>query len=137
MSRSEALLKDAFLRKVDRGGLLYPTEEVYMSSLAAWSFYQEIRQNQDASALLFGQTSAKHIFVKCMMGLKSSTNYLDIQCSSGHKFDNIFGLVVVKMFNIFMRNLCTETNSEAHAQKKRKAGDASQRKVKKLQSESV
>ncbi len=122
------------MEKINRGGLVYPSEEIYLTCLAAWNFYEEIREQKDAKDFLFEQSKAKEIFVESLLGLcESSSGFLSISCDNGHTFQRSFCETAGKMFSIFARNLCTEVNSVIHQEKKRKLF---QQKVIKLQSQS-
>ncbi len=133
-SEESSGLKQAFLQKVDRGGLFYPSETVYSTCLVSWRLYDDIRQSKDASDLLFDHPSAQAIFLHSLMALQVESPLNLVTCSTGHSFRRLFERVAAKMFNIFSKNVCAEVNSSIHASKKRKHGQT-ERKVKKLQSE--
>ncbi len=129
-------MKQAFTRKLDKGGLVFPSEEVYLTCLASWNFYSEITNCPPAKNFLFEHTNARDIFVQSLISLCESLHgLLVLSCENGHSFKRPFQEVARKMFNIFTKNYCAEVNSVVHEQKKRKAGQ-DQRKVKKLQSSS-
>ncbi len=44
--------KEVFLEKVNRGGLCFPSDSVYMACLHSWNFYHDIKSDKDAMNFL-------------------------------------------------------------------------------------
>jgi len=72
-----------------------------------------------------------------MENLKDVENVLSSECSNGHSFVKIFDQIAKKMFNAFIKNMCSEENANLHKSKKRNIDGKSSsgsRKITKLQS---
>ncbi len=131
--------KQEFIDQVNRGGLCYPSDSVFMTCLHVWKFYHDIINQTEAKEHLVTTSEPRKVFIKAFMSVcleNEETNCLLSQhCEDGHEFKKYFERLVFKMFNTFMKNVCTEKNSEIHKGKKRSLNTSNSRKIKKLQSE--
>ncbi len=81
-----------------------PCEEVYLSCLAAWNFYQQVNVNNVANEFLFDQPRVRDIFVQSLKLMREITGFLDLLCSDGHRFQYAFQQLEAEMFNIFAKD---------------------------------
>ena len=138
----EAEAKENFLLQVNRGGLINPSDLVYLASLWTWNFYKHIISDNDTKEYLLGSSNQLKIFVKAAeMSLPEQEQFGDIlcqKCKTGHSFTKIYSMICTKMFNCIMKNFVSETNSKAREKKKRASSKSSaSRKIAKLQSNTV
>ena len=125
--------KQQFLEQVNRGGLCYPSDLTYVTCLHAWNFYHDIQKQQDAFEYLVCSTGPKIMFTQSFIILCSQVsetqNILSQTCENGHCFAKLFERLVIKMFNTFAKNLCSEKNSNVHKGKKRSLHSKDGRKI--------
>jgi len=118
--------KDSFISLVDRGGLIYPSDMVYVASMHLWQFFQAIKNGNDAFNHLLATPEQRKVFTKAaVLFMESSIDteaILTTTCEEGHSFKKIFQQLACKMFNCFIKNLCKEQNSKIHFGKKRGPG---------------
>ncbi len=131
--------KKEFIDQVNRGGLCYPSDSVFMTCLHVWKFYHDIVCQKEAKDHLLAASEPRKVFLQAFMSVcmeNEETNCLLLQqCDSEHEFKKYFERLAGKMFNTFMKNVCAEKNSEVHKGKKRSLNTSDSRKIKKLQSE--
>ncbi len=131
--------KKDFIDQINRGGLCYPSDSVFMTCLHVWKFYHDIVSQSEAKEHMITASEPRKVFVHAFMTVcvdQEETNCLMSQeCEDGHEFKKYFERLTYKMFNTFMKNVCAEKNSEIHKGKKRSLNTSDSRKIKKLQSE--
>ncbi len=130
----------SFIQQIDRGGLIYPSDIVYMSVLHIWTFIMEICQHEKALDVVVSSTAPQAVFVNSFIYLcrqsEETKALLSLSCDQGHSFERFVVLLARKMFNIFAKNYSRDKNSDLHKKTKRQSStSSSSRKVKKLQSE--
>ena len=130
--------KEKFLEKINRGGLCYPSDSVYMTCLHAWKYYHDIQEQEEAFKFLTETSDPVKVFTRSFIEVCSeheeTTMLMSQKCDSGHEFTKSFHRLAVKMFNTFAKNLCSKENSKIHQGKKRPSSSKDERKIKKLQS---
>ena len=130
-----------FLEQVNRGGLCYPSDLVFVTCLHVWKYYHDIQNQKEAFEYLFSTRESQQVFLESFLiackDKEELCNLINQKCGSNHDFGKHFRRLVVKMFNTFAKNLCSEKNSSIHLSKKRaycsQGSDA--KKIKKLQSQ--
>ncbi len=130
-----------FLEQVNRGGLCYPSDLVFVTCLHVWKYYHDIQNQKEAYEYLFSTRESQQVFLESFLIVCKDKEELCIlinqKCGNNHDFGKHFRRLVVKMFNTFAKNMCSEKNSAIHSSKKRthcsQGSDA--KKIKKLQSQ--
>ncbi len=128
-----------FLEQINRGGLSYPSDLLYIISLHVWTFYSEVESKKEALEFLLQASQPRRIFVSSFLSLwknvDETRSISDVKCLSGHEFQAHLSPIVNKLFNLFTKNLCSDMNSNIRVDSKRKReNNTSSRKAKKLQS---
>ena len=130
----------------NRGGLIKPSDLVYMTALHAWSLYVFIFQNSALSKLLLSSPNPRSVFVQTFTHeMQSNTNTLCLvnqTCQSGCRYQDKIEKIATATFNLKAKNYVSAANYKIRRQnrstKKRKAGSHKKsptaRKVKKLSS---
>ncbi len=131
--------KKEFIDQINRGGLCYPSDSVFMTCLHVWKFYHDIVNQTDAKEHMITASEPRKVFVHAFMNvcveIEETNLLLSQKCEDGHEFKKFFERLACKMFNTFMKNVCAEKNSEIHKGKKRSLNTSDSRKIRKLQSE--
>ena len=55
-----------FLNSINRGGLIKPSDIIFLSCIASWRVYQMIMDNDDSKAYFLACKSQRLVFVKCL-----------------------------------------------------------------------
>jgi hypothetical protein len=140
----EELIKSSFLEQVNRGGLVEPSDLLFIVALQIWNFYCFIMNCDETKGILFNSKKSRNVFAEAYLlwSEKELCSFGQEKCSSGHEFKTILRKCAVKLYNCFAKNFCNEKNSSIHSKKKcnssakDQSSSKSQRKVKKLQSSS-
>lgn len=140
----EASLKEDFVNTINRGGLLKPSDMLYIACHHIWGFYKYIRMTSNIDKLLMESPHPLSVFVALVTEKLEEADdtheLMSAKCSSGHAFANIVNSMAIKMFNTMSKNYVAEQNSAIHASKprKREADNPKEsedcRKIKKLKS---
>ncbi len=128
-------LSQRFLTQVSRGGLMHPSENVFLFCIMT----EKVREN------IFGDTESKKLFLSCAMqkdvfmsilsNVFSSIGTFPHICKDGHPLQKFWKMAGAAYVNCFIKNLTSETNDFLHAGRKRlEKGDPGARKIRKLQS---
>ena len=131
-----------YISLINRGGLIKPSDIVYVSCMHAWSLYTFIMNDERLSQALLSAKNSRAIFVRVLlqeMEQSSSTNQLlHEKCVSGCLFKDKLKRIVLATFNIKATNFITEANDKIHSNKKRNNDNykrpSTAKKVKKLSS---
>ena len=143
-SEQEASLREELVHSINRGGLLKPSDVLYVSCHHIWGFYKCIRKHSEWSKLLMESEHPLSVFISLVTEkLEDSENtdaIMRMECRSGHQFSSIIKKMTKKMFNTMCKNYVSEQNSKIHASRKRETAEsnpkqsADSRKIKKLRS---
>ena len=119
--------KHSFLNIVNRGGLLKPSDILYMSCMYAWSYFAEIMDGSENQKLFLKSQTPLTVFVESLTKLLSDTDHtsqvVNAKCGDGHSFSRFLKETLTTFFNCMATNFVSERNSEIHAEKKRKQSD--------------
>ena len=130
-----------FLNAINRGGLIKPSDIIFISCIASWKVFKSIMDNDDCKSYLLACKYQRPVFVKCLLThIKDSDTYSGIlatTCTKHHSFSTIINRVAEKFFNVMVKNFVSEVNSTTHANKKRKSNQVASTnvKIRKLQSD--
>jgi len=139
IAKEEIDAKEEFLLLMSRGGLLKPSDVLYVTCVHASQLFHYMHK----SKLLISLDNSRSIFCKIFKTKLSEKEHtsciLDHCCKDSHKFGNFIEKISVKMFNILSKNIISEINDGIHAQRKRpkkpKKRDQTSMKVRKLTSD--
>jgi hypothetical protein len=140
-TQEQLQLKESFQNAINRGGLLKPSDLVYVSCMSAFSLHQEVFGKEDVKKQFMGFQNAREVFAQ--VALCKMQNYPDTEevimqkCSEGHCFELRFQNIVRQFFNCMSKNVVSEINDVIHENRKRmpKESGKNEQKVKKLRSE--
>ena len=136
----------AFLEAINRGGLVKPSELLFIVCTHANDLYQHIRGDDKLLSELLACQNAQGFFVEvflCQLESFDETKVMvNLSCEKDHKFIHYIRRAAATMFNLFAKNLTAECNSEIYKDRKRsksiaeeKKRDKSRMKQKKMKSE--
>ena len=142
-STDETNAKEEFVRSVTRGGLIKPSDALYVLCAHVYMMYTFIINDEQKKQVLLSASNPRSVFVetfiqKCEEN-ENTCVILDSKCVKGHCMKPFMVKGVFTMFNIFAKNLTSERNTEIHKKRKRvnisdAKKTASARKLKKLTS---
>lgn len=135
-----------FLDLVNRGGLMTPSDLLYLCCLTAFKLHKDIFKTKDTERVFLSCQYQLDVFMS-IFNIKAmrSTHLNDLfslNCEECCKtFLSFVPLILRKFFHVMMKNFIEMRNSEIHKSRKREAKksekeDPGQRKCKKLQSDS-
>ena len=136
-----------FLNAISRGGLVKPSNLLFITCMHASDLYQYIREDEKLLSELLNSENAQTLFIEtflCKLEEVEETNsILKVSCSKGHLFKDYVRHAAATMFNLFAKNLVAEYNNEIHRDRKRNGNnlleeqkrDLSLMKQKKLKSQ--
>ncbi len=130
-----------FLEQVNRGGLCYPSDLVFVTCLHVWKYYHDIQRQKEAFEYFFSTRESQQVFLESFLitckEKEELSALMNQKCANDHQFGKHFKRLVLKMFNTFSKNMCSEKNSAIHLGKKRTncAQGSDAKKIKKLQSQ--
>ena len=124
---------------VNRGGLIKPSDLVYISCVHAWNLYKFMQNDQNLFDKLMSASNARSVFVRVFLHLiadSDATNEIYNQkCSYGCPFSKNLKQIAIATFNIKAKNFASEENDKIHYSRKRSSDpkqSATARKIKKL-----
>ncbi len=133
--------KQKLIEQINRGGLFYPSDFVYVLALHAWKLFSLISLKEEAKQFFLSTSSVQLVFVSVFenwleysIETKSLT---EVKCELGDDTVKFRKMLAAKMFNMCAKNVCSNANSDCHKGKKRESSvtkNPSVRKVAKLQS---
>ena len=132
----------SFMEMIDRGGLVYPSELVYTTTLFAVKLQEEIFRNKDIKEKLLQSENPRDVFVFCFQRRVEASEKMDEVlnqlCTEGHSFYSLVPELAKRTFNFTAKNFVTAINDTVHENRKRHInGKTSEnRKVTKLSSDS-
>jgi len=132
--------REEFLQSVSRGGLVTPSDLVYLASACALHLKGDIFDGGIIQEKFLSAKNPRATFVAVLQ--KQMCNSVDIyetfnqSCSVGHSFLSFIPTIGSKMFNCASKNFITELNDTIHASRKRgyRNNNSAGRKIAKLQS---
>ena len=74
----------SFIEQIDRGGLLYPSDVVFMAILHIWTLLVELKKQRKAMDLLLSSVSPQRVFMKVFgnmcLEMEATQALLDLKC---------------------------------------------------------
>ena len=106
--------KEEFVSLVTRGGLLKPSDLVYMTCDHDWSLYHRIKDSNDAFNLHLSSTNPRTLFNEFFITIlednDSMTETLKTSCGNGHTFLTFAKRAVSTFFNLMAKNYVSNMN---------------------------
>ena len=133
---------EQFTNLVSRGGLLHPSDILYLVCVHAWALWRDVRDDSTTMNSLMKTTNQRRVFVAAFMNKleesERTQSILHASCNKGHKFTGTIEKTCAAIFNGMAANMTKVQNSKVHAGKKRDATStkpsAAKRKILKLSS---
>ncbi len=117
----------SFLSAINRGGLIKPSDILYITCLHAAELYRFIKDDYLLRKKLIGSRNSRSLFVEVFIRKLDEFDHtkkiLSAQCQSKHDFRTHVRHVTTVMFNLFAKNLAAELNNVIHQSRKRKGVD--------------
>ena len=141
-NENEIEAKEEFLRLITRGGLIKPSDALFVACCHSWSLYQSIVNNDNSKNVLLASHNSRETFIEVLIQKldqnESSRKLLEIKCQKTHYFKDHIKKAGQTMFNLFAKNLINDRNSAIHQTRKRIIKDpkssTNSRKLKKISS---
>ena len=141
-SDHEKQAKEEFVALVSRGGLLKPSDLVYVTCTHAWLLYQKIKENEESFNFLISSSNPRTIFTNFFIHLLNENNTLteiiNASCVNKHTFSEFIKGITSMFFNLMAKNYVSKMNDQIHAEKRRKSSvtvqSSNARKIRKLAS---
>jgi hypothetical protein len=138
----DSLEKTEFLRAVDRGGLVTPSELVYVICVHALQLKEELFDGGEIQEMFLATGSPRSAFVSILRrkidGTPEAEQLFNQKCDNDHTFLSFVPTIATQFFNCMSKNFVSTLNDRIHASRKRAPKEskesASGRKLKKLQS---
>ncbi len=110
--------KEAFISEVNRGGLTYPSDLVYISCVHIWQIFSKVNDDKEARNFLLSRSEPKKVFEAALMSFMQlcdkTKSIIMSHCENEHSFEKIFRQLCQRMFNCFAKNMCNDQNSRIH-----------------------
>ena len=131
--------KNHLYEVLNRGGLISPSDQCFLSCLMIYNFFNKLMANQGTRKNVLEERYSRRIFCEAFTNLPSpEMKIFDKTCRKQHHFKPVLHKICFKMFNILMKNMVLKTNEEEMLKRKRPyngSKDPQKRKISKLQSE--
>ena len=127
--------KEDFLKSIDRGGLVEPSELVYLVCTHALQLRDVLFKGGELQNTLLQTSCPQSVFVRVLINMienKPEASVLfDQQCEKEHKFKDLIPTIAAKFFNCLSKNFAAKVNDEIHASKSvpQVMGQKSQKKL--------
>ena len=116
---------EQFTNLVSRGGLLHPSDILYLVCVHAWALWREVRDDSSMSSVLLKTTNQRRVFVAAFMKKLAESertqSLLRATCNKDHKFTGIIEKACTVIFNGMAANMTKVQNSKNHAGRERDA----------------
>eukprot|EP00094_Tigriopus_californicus_P013901 TCALIF_13454-PA protein Name:"Protein of unknown function" AED:0.38 eAED:0.38 QI:0/0/0/0.33/1/1/3/0/517 len=133
--------RDELWRSINKGGLVRPSDLMFMSCLLIYSLYDDIRSDHVVGKKLMECQNSRQVFKQMVVMRMTegalSSQILDQKCQLGHSFEQYIPRIAFQFYTMFSKNLANEINSAIHLTRKRVTQDKKcneAKKVKKLSS---
>jgi hypothetical protein len=124
--------RNKFLSLVNRGGLITPSDLIYLCCLEAAKLQKCILNDFETEQLFISFSDHRSIFSGLLAKrIENSGNLGDIfsaSCNSGHPFYTFIPTIANKFFHVVIKNFMSERNDAIHASRKRAVSDGKEKK---------
>ena len=115
--------KVEFISIVSRGGLLKPSDLVYITCIHVWTLYHHIKERKEAFDLLLASTNPQslstNLFVHILDDNSSMTEITAANCGNSYIYSTFAKNIASTFFNLMAKNYISDMNDRIHAGKKR------------------
>ena len=122
-SAHELAIGRAFIDAISRGGLIKPSNLIYITCLHAAELYSYIKNHPLLLKDLMAFKNSRALFVESYICKLDEFFYtrkiLETACITGHSFKHHSRHLATVMFNLFAKNLTSEYNDIIHRERKR------------------
>ena len=132
---------DEFTISISRGGLIHPSDLLYLVCVHAWAMWIKIRDDKKIFREFMGKSNQRNVFVESFMEKLTEAEctqpIINAACNQKHSFNSITKIACTVIFNGMASNLSKVQNSKMHAGRKRESGSKTstlRQKVLKLKS---
>ena len=130
---------------VNRGGLLKPSDLLYMTCLNCWALFEKVMDNTEIKSMFLEFINSRQAFIKMTHTLLSEMpeyKAQDVHCheQESHSFLNYLETFSRIFYNCMAKNFVKEINNVIHSERKRSASskiNVKDRKICKLTSSST
>jgi hypothetical protein len=140
---AEKEAREEYVSLINRGGLVSPSDLVYVTCVRAIQLNQFIFGNKETKEAFLFTTVPRTVFVNVFLELLKKTvsteRICQQKCKSGHMFSEFLTNFTSSVFNIVSKNFVSELNDVIHEARKHSFPPKSSknvRKIAKLQSNS-
>ena len=139
-SESSLTCYSQLLNAINRGGLVTPSDMIFLATVQCWKLYSKILENSEAKDIFLSVSNQKKVFsaLYCDFML-SSPEFISLcqsKCINGHDFKTHFKHISTVLFNCMCKNLMGTMNDKIHQARKRASKEEkAERKIAKLSSE--
>jgi hypothetical protein len=133
--------KHALIQQVNRGGLVIPSDLIYVFCMHAFIFFQEIFDEGEVQQLILSFPKPRDVFVRAFLNRvqtdERTAGLVSVKCQNGHDILPVLKNAVTRFFNVMSKNFISKVNDTLHAERKRGAPSQSSqnRKISKLTSD--
>ena len=116
--------KDEFFSLVNRGGLIKPSDLLFVTCDYAAPFFKYIKSKEYIFNMLINASNSRSVFsshfMKKIEDNDETAALLNDECRSNHSFRLLVPQIAMKIFNIVAKNFINERNDNIHKERKRK-----------------
>ena len=144
INADEVYAREEFTRLVTRGGLIKPSDLLYVACSHVYTLFDYIKNDEVIKQVLLSTANPRKVFVECFFQKNDEKenvcSLLGTLCSEGHEIRNYIKVAATTLFNIFAKNLVSDENSKINQARKKRSSVSNPKKVssagkiKKLQS---
>ena len=115
------LAKEAFVSAVSRGGLLRPSDAMYLAAVNATLLYRYISIDDELMKSLLATINPRDTFVDSYMSLTADDStvksLLQLKCNNGHQLSKNLRRTAFTIFNISAKNYAAKLNDAIRTEK--------------------
>jgi hypothetical protein len=136
----EQQTRNRFLEQVNRGGLVKPSDLVFLYCLHAHELHKLLFSTEEIKnefLAQFPRVVFAEVLKKKLESCDTTGNLFTVQCAQGHDFSQYLKRVANTFCNCMLKNFVSEVNDKLHEGRKRATEgkeSSSGRKIRKLQS---
>jgi hypothetical protein len=134
--------KEDFLQQINRGGLVKPSDLMFLFCLHVHELHKSIFGKKEVKEQFLRSNNHRAVFAQLIwekLSVQENTsNMLKAECSRGHECEPMLKQASIAFCNCMMKNYVSELNDSLHESRKRegsKKSSPSKKKVSKLQSD--
>ena len=129
------LAKEAFVSAVSRGGLLRPSDAMYLAAVNATLLYRYISKDNELMKSLLETINPRDTFVDAYMTVTASDNtaltILKMKCKNEHQFSKYLRRTAFTIFNISAKNYAAKLNDVIRTDKAAKTTENAKKSLQK------